>query len=148
MILKRKTYSRRDPLPEPFPVSLEWVGKYDGIEYAVRQIDKQYNKDMQELGSIDKQAVRKLRKDLKEGYLYFDGPNGGDTHYLSDYSNPGKYHRLTKSINTFDRMDYLVYPPELDEEGRKLVIPVVIQSLRGHLIYGQGEYSEIEEFRN
>lgn len=148
MILKRKTYSRRDPLPKLFEIPREWEGKYDKIEYAVDQIDKQYNKDMQELGSIDKQAVRKLRKDLKDGYLYVDGPNGGDTHYLSDYSNPEKYHRLTKSINTFDRMDYLVYPPELDEEGRKLVIPVVIQSLRGHLIYGQGEYSEKEEFRN
>ena len=88
--------------------------------------------------------VRKFRKDLKAGFLYLDGLAGGDAHYLSDYSIPGKYHRLTKSINAFDRMDYLVYPPVLDEERRKVIIPVVIQSLRGHLIYGQGEYSEID----
>ena len=142
MIVKRKVYSRRDPLPEPFPIPEEWIGKFDHTEYKVSQVDKQYNKDMQELGPIDKQTVRKFRKDLKDGKVYQDGPNGGDTHYLADYSDPGKFHRLTKSINTFDRMDYLVYPPVLDEENRRVLIPIVIQSLRGHTIYGQGEYSE------
>ena len=143
MIVKRKIYSnRRDPLPDPFPIPEEWIGKFDNTEYVVDQVDKQYNKDMQELGPIDKQTVRKFRKDLKAGNIYQDGPNGGDTHYLADYSDPGKFHRLTKSINTFDRMDYLVYPPVLDEENRRVIIPIVIQSLKGHLIYGQGEYSE------
>lgn len=142
MILKRKSYSRRDPLPDPFSIPEEWDGLWDSIEYQVTQVDRQYNKDIQELGSIDRHYVRKLRKDLRNGFIYQDGPNGGDTHYLEDYSNPNKYHRLTKSINTFDRLDYLVYPYELDKENRKLICPIVIQSLKGHNIYGQGEYSE------
>lgn len=143
MIVKRKIYSnRRDSLPEPFSIPSEWDDKWDDIKYAVDQVDKQYNKDMQELGPIDRQTVKKFRKDLQAGNIYHDGPNGGDTHYLADYSDPSKFHRLTKSINTFDRMDYLVYPPVLDEENRRVIIPIVIQSLRGHTIYGQGEYSE------
>ena len=142
MVIKRKTYSepRRDPLPEPFSIPDELAGKYDKIEIRVSET-KQYNKDMAVLGSIDKATVRQFRKDLKDGFLYTDGPKGGDTHYLADKSGPTRQ-RFTKSINVSDRFDYIIYPYELDEKNRVVSLPVVIQSLIGHTIYGQGTYSE------
>ena len=142
MILKRKIFNRRDQMPDPFPIPREWEGKWDSLIYKVGQVDKQYNKDIQGFGPVDKQKIKAFRRDLKNGFTHSDGPAGGDTHYLADYSQSGRFHRLTKSINTFDRMDYLVYPPELDEEKREISISVIIQSLKGHVIYGQGEYSE------
>ena len=142
MIVKRKTYSRRDPMPEPFTIPNEWDGKWETIEYAVRQVDKKYNDEIKQFGPLEKQKIKKLREDLKNGYVYQDGPAGGDTHYLEDYSKPEKYHKLTKTINTSDRLEYSVYPPTLDEKNKKLVVPIVIQSLKGHTIYGQGTYTE------
>lgn len=141
MIVKRKIYSRRDPMPAPFPLSSDWIGKYDKIEYAI-DYTKKYNDEIKQFGPLEKQKIKKLREDLKNGYVYQDGPAGGDTHYLEDFSKPDKYHKLTKTINTTDRLEYSVYPPTLDEKNRKLIVPIVIQSLKGHTIYGQGTYTE------
>lgn len=128
IILRQKQFARRDPLPNPFPIPDEWEDKYNDVIYSVSQIDKSYNKDIAKFGSIDKAKIKGLRKDLKNGFIYSDGPNGGDTHYLSDYSNPNKYHRMSKSINEFDRLVYLIYPPILDERNSKVIIPIVIYS--------------------
>lgn len=146
IILRQKFYSRRDELPSPRfdDIPEEWAGKFDSIRYNVRDNGKKYSNDMSQLGSIDKAKVKALRKDLKAGYLYEDGPAGGDTHYLSDFSNKGK-HWMSKSINTSDRMNYIIYPPELDEKKREIVIKAVIQSLLGHLGPGQKEYSEKQD---
>lgn len=148
MIIKRKIYSstpRRVPLPDPYPVPSEWEGKYDDVEYDVSIIEKRYSDEMKDYGPIDKQKVRGLKKDLENGFIYTDGPNGGDTHYLADQNiHPDKFHLMSKAINTSDRMNYGIYPPELDETRRKLIIPITIWTIKGHEIYGQGNYSEIE----
>lgn len=145
ILFREKVFTRRDPLPNPFPIPDEWEDKYDNVIYKVSQVDKEYNKDITKFGPTEKALIKGFRKDLKNGYIYVDGPSGGDTHYLSDYSSPNKYHRMSKSINDFDRLVYLIYPPILDEKNSKVIIPIVIQSLDGHKIYGQGTYSDTEE---
>lgn len=146
MILKRKKiFSRRVPLPAPFPIPQDWDGKYDDVEYRVSIVDKTYNNEMKEFGLVDKAKVRALKKDLENGYIYSDGPAGGDTHYLEDRSlHPDKFHVMSKSINTCDRMNYGVYQPVLDEDNRLVIIPITIWAIKGHTIYGQGEYSETD----
>lgn len=142
-----KTFSKnkqRDPLPPPFPIPSTWTGKYDKIFVDVRY-GKQYSKDMSTIGEVQKKDIRDFIKDIKAGYYYIDGPHGGDTHYLSKKSKPSRYHRMTKSSNTFDRLDYNIYPPELNEDKREVAIPVVIQSAKFHNIPGEGLYSETEE---
>lgn len=146
-LLEDNDKNKRDPLPEPFEQPDEW-GEYE-TKYRIRRSD-QYNKDMSGFGEVEKQYVRKLVKDIKNGYIYTDGPNGGDTHYLKKYSNPNKYHRMSKSINTFDRLVYSIYSPKLEEDvetGEKVIaIPIIINSLKGHNIPGQGLYSNVEEY--
>ncbi len=143
MILKRKIYSRRSPLPNPFPIPQDWEGKYDSLEYHVSIIDKKYSNEMRDLGPVDKKKVRDLKKDLENGFIYSDGPGGGDTHCLEDKTkHPDKFHVMSKCINTSDRMNYGVYQPVLNEEERKVIIPITIWTIKGHVIYGQGEYSE------
>jgi hypothetical protein len=138
------TLKQRDPLPDPFPIPSEWDGKYDKV-YVDVKYGKQYSKDLAIMGDIQKKTIRNFIKDIKLGYYYVDGPNGGDTHYLSKKSKPSKYHRMTKSSNTFDRLDYNIYPPVLDENKMEVSIPIVIQSAKFHNIPGEGLYSEIEE---
>lgn len=136
-----KDTKKRDPLPDLFEHPENWEDKFDDTTVNIRYSD-QYNDDMKELGELVKRDVRNLIKDIKKGYLYTDGPHGGDTHYLKKYSDPKKYHRMSKSINTFDRLVYTIYPPRLNEEKRVLETPVTINNAKNHKLPGQKEYSE------
>lgn len=141
IVLRTKIFSRRDQLPSTRfdDIPEEWGGGYDRVIFDVAE-KKNYAKEYQQLGNIDKERVKGLRKDLKNGYIYSDGPNGGDTHYLEDFSNKNK-HWVSKEINTCDRMNYIIYPPMFDEENRQVIVPIKIQSLLGHTGPGQKEYS-------
>ena len=96
----------------------------------------------------ERKLIKNYRKDLEGGFIYSDNPirPQGMTEYLSEFSNPhsnyNPFHRLTKRINLEDRFDYIVYPPELDEEQGIVYYPVVIQSVIGHNIAGQRTYSQ------
>ena len=140
-LIKKK---ERDPLPNKFPIPEEWKGKYIKTKVIV-SYGPQYSKDMMIVGDVQKKVIRNLIKDIKNGYYYTDGPNGGDTHYLAKESKPSKFHRMTKSPNNFDRLDYNIYPYELDEKNKQLIIPIVIQSVKYHNIPGKGLYSVTEE---
>ena len=148
MIVMRKVYSstsKRSPLPDQYPIPDEWEGKYDSVEYDVSIIERRYSDEMKDYGPIDKKKIRGLKKDLEDGFIYTDGPNGGDTHYLTDQNKyPNKFHLMSKKINTSDRMNYGIYPPKLDEIRRRLIIPITIWTIKGHTIYGQGTYSDNE----
>jgi len=145
IILRQKNNSRTfDPLPNPFSIPIEWIGKYDKITIRV-DYTKRYFKEIQLFGEVERKLIKSYIKDLKAGYYYIDGPSGGVTHYLSKKSKPDQFHRMTKDINISDRFDYLVYPPELNEKDREVIIPIKIQSLKDHNIAGQGLYSDTEE---
>lgn len=149
MILLRKNFSKYSKLPDLFPIPDEWEGKYDEIVVDVDVTDR-YNLEVQGFTDSERKLIKEYRKDLKKRYLYSDNPlrPNGMTEYLEEFSQPyskvNPFHRLTKRINYSDRFDYIVYPPILDEINRKVIIPVVIQSLRGHNIAGQTTYSKID----
>ena len=107
---------------------------------------KQYDEDMKVLGSIEKSLVRRLRKDLNNGYIVTNSVPRDNTHYLKDHSKPSKFLRFTKDLtSTMDRFDYNIYKPTLDAASRTVTIRIVIQSLLDHNIPGQGTYSDTEE---
>lgn len=98
--------------------------------------------------------IKNLRKSLKEGHFYDNGsfPNE-ETHYIESYSKPGKYHRLTKDIDNHNRLDYIVYPPEIFEDPetdeKYLLTKIVLQNCIGHFDWRNGRYySDTEEDLN
>lgn len=90
--------------------------------------------------SVNKSLVKKLIKDIKDGYLYDDGINGGDTHYLSDFSKSGVYLMYSKEITLTDRLNYRIYKPVKYSEDL-YVCKVVIDNISGHNVSGKS-YSE------
>lgn len=137
-----------DPFPESFFDDIYlWAsqGKFDKILIDVDST-KQYDEDMKVLGSIEKSLVRRLRKDLNNGYIVTNSVPRDNTHYLKDHSKPSKFLRFTKDLtSTMDRFDYNIYKPTLDAASRTVTIRIVIQSLLDHNIPGQGTYSDTEE---
>lgn len=87
--------------------------------------------------------------EIKRGFYDLDDPQNVakglvfDTHFLLDYSKLNRYRRFTKSINNFDRVDYLVYPPTLI--GQIVCTPTVITSCLGHVIAGLKTYTKIKQ---
>lgn len=86
-----------------------------------------------------KPRIKKLIRDIKNWHIYSDGPAGGETHYLSEFSKLGKFLTFSKKINTVDRLNYRIYPPSV-ESGRYYIKVVLINCL-GHSISGIGTYS-------
>jgi len=109
---------------------------------------KKFETDFSSHYSIEKKTIRNLKKDILNGHIYSDGPAGGDTHYLSKFSKKDKLHSLSKSINTVDRFNYLVYPPYLEENEETGELEykqdIVLSSCKGHYRLGVGNYSETE----
>lgn len=118
------------------------------LKIVVERSDR-YDKDYSKHYSVEKKAIKALKKDILNGHLYYDGPEGGgDTHHLEKYSKDGEYHAESKSINSIDRLNYLVYPPRLfeDENGNiRYEQKVVLTSCKEHYRFGVGNYSETEE---
>lgn len=149
IILRNKIFGKISEVPEPFHIPPEWI-EYEP-EIRVTSTDR-YDREISQFSKEERKLIKQYRKDLENNYLYSDHPDrkSGKTEYLEEYSKPYKkdrpFHRLTKRINIFDRFDYLVYPPELEEQPDKtykVIIPVVIQSLKDHNIAGQKKYSDI-----
>lgn len=140
-VLRQKLF-RRDELPNNlfWPVSEELIKKYGSPIIQINSV-KKYDKQINELLIGDKNTIKKIRSDLKKGYLYVDGPAGGDTHYLSDHSKKDQ-HVLSKKINEIDRLNYRVYKPDLEEmnEEERIVIKVILESCKGHELNGTPNY--------
>lgn len=66
-----------------------------------------------------KSKIKRLKKDLREGWVYKDSPgNSDDTEYLyqiSDERYPGGFLVYSKNIAGDDRFCYIIYPPQLAE---------------------------------
>ena len=146
--LRSKTFAKTSEMPEEFSIPDEWL-EYP-VEISVEKTDR-YDKEISQFSKDERKLIKQYWKDLEDNYLYSDHPDrpNGKTEYLEEFSKPYKknrpFHRLTKRINIFDRFDYLVYPPELEEQSDgtyKVIIPVTIQSLKDHNIAGQKKYSE------
>ena len=151
---KIKIFTTPSPMPTPFPIPTAWLGYPSeiSVEYSKRCLEEfpSFTKD-------ERKLIKNYKNDLKNNYIYRDHPSrpNGKTEYLAKDSRPNSkfnpYHRLTKRINLFDRFDYLVYPPELqelDDGSFKVVIPITIQSLKDHNIAGQRLYSLVRKLKS
>ena len=102
------------------------------------QRDKKFKDQYQK--TAYRSTIKKLIRDIKDWYLYEDGPAGGETHYLSEFSRPGKFLTFSKTINYNDRLNYRIYPPQVENGVYK--IRVVLINCIGHQISGIGTYSK------
>lgn len=147
MIILRQREFRRDEIPsyKRFVRDPE-VEKDLGVELKIVLVpSKKYNIQSQTpLYKAYKSEISKLRQDIKSGYLYDDGPNGGDTHYLSDYSRKRDSALMSKIIgNTEHRLNYRVYEPEIiigDDGNPDYIQKVVLESCLWHDTNGAGTY--------
>ena len=147
-ILRTKNFTRRDHLSPS-----EWLinGTPENIELKVKveESDKFKRQFKQQLPS-NQEIINNFKSDIKNNFYYIDGPHGGDTHWLKDFSHKGKSHMMSKRINYHDRLNYRIYKPELDEydeEGNLLPvqkIKIVLESCEGHGRNGAKNYSEIQ----
>lgn len=119
-----------------FKADPELVKKYGEVEPDIETLhryDRQYEKTMY------KKEIKDLIKDINDGHLYDDGPAGGSTHFLSEFTRLGKHITMSKKINREDRLNYRIYPPEV-ENGR-YIQKVVLVNCIGHRIDSK-TYSE------
>ena len=115
MIIFREKLFRRDEITEEVYEDLmdkpELVEKYGPSSIKI-SASKEYNKQMATFGpAINKTRIKALLRDIKAGHLTNDGPNGGDTHYLGDYSKMGKSHVFSKAIDETHRLNIRVHCP-------------------------------------
>lgn len=82
---REKFYARRDE-------KIKWKdNSFESGKIIIEKSDR-FNRQYQKILSIiDSKLIKGLISDIKKGFIYDDGPNGGDTHYLSDYSKPDKF---------------------------------------------------------
>lgn len=147
-ILRNKLF-RRDYLPdEKFGPNREIEEKYNVDFYIDIQSTKKYDTQLEK--SLYKDIVKKLRKDIKDGYIYTDGPTGGDTHFLSDFSHKDS-HVLSKKINDEDRLNYRIYRPTLIQKSDGLYyysMKIVLESCSGHELNGTPDYVKNKTYKN
>ena len=132
--------SRRPRERDPLPVRFIDYPEYRGAEKILWKVEynSKANQQISGLSALTKKRIKSLKRSLEAGYVYSDNPKNDNenTHYLSRFSNPKKYHRLTKNVNGSDRFDYIVYPPEvyqnLDTKETTLYSKIVVQSVVGH----------------
>ena len=113
--------------------------------------DSKYEKDILKLGvkgSPDRKRLDELKGDVKVGWLITDGPRGGDTHYLGDYSKSGEFYTFSKKISDEHRFNYRVYPPkEYIKNGKKVYLTrVVLLSCYDHELK-EGNYLNDKNLR-
>ena len=112
-------------------------------KFGVCEVDIQKNGNFTEQyqETTYRSTIKRLIQDIRNWYLYEDGPNGGETHYLSEFSRLGKFLTFSKKINNSDRLNYRIYPPKV--ENGKYKIKIVLINCIGHQISGIGTYSNI-----
>ena len=141
MIIFREKLFRRDNISETSLKFLlddpELVKKYGPSKLNIIA-SKKYNEDIQKLGikgSTDRNNLDKLKKDIKDGYLFIDGPGKGDTHPLGDFSKLNKSFLFSKEISDQHRLNYRVFPPRViidNDKKEKYIQDVVLVSCYGH----------------
>ena len=138
---------RRDPMPtkkDRFEMDEEIMKRPDVISKRIIQKTPTFQKDYKTLMPSSQKIVDNFEKEVRQGYLYEDGPSGGDTHILGDYSsNIRKFHRLSKIINDHDRFNYIVAEPELKPLGDgtySYTQKIVLETCAEHKIYGGDNY--------
>lgn len=152
MIIFREKLFRRDIFLD-YPSLLdkpELVEKFGESELSIETSDK-YNEDISKLGvkgSPDRKRLDSLKKDIRQGYLTSDGPAGGKTHFLGDFSKAGKFYTFSKKISDQHRLNYKIYPPkEYIKNGvHKHLLRVVLESCYDHELT-EGNYLEDKELR-
>lgn len=122
---------------QKFYPSPELIDKFRNCE-----VDIQRNNDFieQYQKTTYRSTIKRLIRDIRDWHLYEDGPAGGETHYLSEFSRLGKFLTFSKTINNSDRLNYRIYPPQVENGMYK--IKVVLINCIGHQISGIGTYSE------
>lgn len=129
---REKFYSRRDE-------NVEWKEEITSVDI---QISKSFERDYNDISMrLSIPTIKKLIKDINDGFFYVDGPNGGDTHYLSDYSKTDKFLIYSKSINVSDRLNYAIYKPDKISGNAK----IVLMRCKGHGLLDGRNYSEMED---
>lgn len=152
MIILRKQrqsrlFSRRDILPEEERFTNIPEEPTAKVDIDIVPSKSKWANDRSKLSITDKSIVDKLKNDIKQGHLYDDGPNGGDTHWLKDFSNKDS-HLMSKFISYENRLNYRVYKAivDIDEDGKvKYTIKVVLESCLGHGRDGAKNYSDVSE---
>jgi hypothetical protein len=129
-------------------------------DHGIKDIDtlveysKKYESDMKDLSVLMySKKIRLLIRDIRGGFMYEDGPNGGETHMLSDYNKKNKFLLYSKKVfsdkgvDTYHRVNYAIYKPEIIEadSSKRLIFKIVIQSVKGHELLGRKGYSEMED---
>jgi hypothetical protein len=129
---REKFYARRDE-------NVEWKEEITSVDI---QRSKSFERDYNDISMrLSIPTIKKLIKDINDGFFYVDGPNGGDTHYLSDYSKPDKFLIYSKSINVSDRLNYAIYKPDKINGNAK----IVLMRCKGHGLLDGRNYSEMED---
>lgn len=129
---REKFYARRDE-------NVEWKEEITSVDI---QRSKSFERDYNDISMrLSIPTIKKLIKDINDGFFYVDGPNGGDTHYLSDYSKPDKFLIYSKSINVSDRLNYAIYKPDKINRNAK----IVLMRCKGHGLLDGRNYSEMED---
>lgn len=147
IVLKRiKYFTRRDYLPENEQFD-EDIPSECNIIFNIQRT-KKFLAQFKDQMPGDQEIIRSLIKDIKAGYYYSDGPSGGDTHWLKDFSHKGRSHMMSKKVNYHDRLNYRVYKPSLeyDEDGNLLptqTLKIVLESCADHGRNGAKNYSAI-----
>ena len=151
IILRQRNYNRRDEFDEErdgFKTCIDYTKLNNPKVKITLSYSKLYNKQMRDI-SVDKDTIKKLKKDLLDGFLYTDGPNGGDTHFLRDVSKLREELVFSKCINTFDRLNYRIYKPIISTDSKTnnsiITIKVQIESCKGHTYRSGKTYSDAEE---
>ena len=152
MIIFREKIFRRDIFLDGDIISddSELVSKYGHSSIRI-EVSKKYLNDINKLGikgSPNRVKLDKLKNDIRKGYLDVDGPAGGKTHYLGDYSKPRNHYTFSKEITDEHRLNYKVYPPTVIVENgvEKYVQRVVLDSCFGHGLT-EGDYLNDKELR-
>ena len=129
---REKFYARRDE-------NVEWKEEITSVDI---QRSKSFERDYNDISMrLSIPTIKKLIKDINDGFFYVDGPNGGDTHYLSDYSKTDKFLIYSKSINVSDRLNYAIYKPDKISGNAK----IVLMRCKGHSLLDGRNYSEMED---
>lgn len=129
---REKFYARRDK-------NVEWKEEITSVDI---QRSKSFERDYNDISMrLNIPTIKKLIKDINDGFFYVDGPNGGDTHYLSDYSKTDKFLIYSKSINVSDRLNYAIYKPDKISGNAK----IVLMRCKGHGLLDGRNYSEMED---
>jgi hypothetical protein len=154
MIIFRQKIFRRDEFinHEDIEDDPNLVKQYGNSQVQI-EVDKKYEKDLPKLGikgSPDRKTLDKLKEDVKKKYFDVDGPNGGDTHYLGDFSIPGKFHVFSKGISDIHRLNYRVYPPKVitdkSTKTKSYIQRVVLLSCYDHELK-EGDYLNDKNLR-